>query len=99
MKQIFILISILLLSALVFAEEPKEKQDVKYEMTISVTYNAVTPEEAIRLTQEVIMAHSKACKVNVSTKKNGANGNEALTFTSPGNIYIDDGTSFITTIE
>lgn len=51
-----------------FAEE-KKKAETKYEVTITITYNAVSISEAQRLHNEAIEEHKDACKVTVKTEK------------------------------
>ena len=41
-----------------------------YKVTISVTYNAVSAEEAAKIALEVLKKHETACKTNVKIKKN-----------------------------
>ena len=55
-----------------WATEANVKADVvKYEVTISVTYNALTIEEANKVIADSLDRHKTACKVNVSAKKAG----------------------------
>jgi len=49
----------------------KKAKPVTYEVTINITYNAVSPEKAVELVKEMTDRHSPACKVDVRVKKGG----------------------------
>jgi len=49
-----------------------KKSLVKYEVKITVTYNALSIEDAGKAVAQAMRDHSKACNVEVTTKKVGA---------------------------
>lgn len=49
----------------------KEEKKVNYKVTIEVTYNAVSVEEATKIHNEIIHKHKNACKCRVVTSKIG----------------------------
>jgi len=76
MKKLFLalIMSMVLLSTSAIATEEEAKEEpAKYEVTIAVTYNAVTAEEAAKIQKEALLAHKDACKVEVKSSK-GSNG-------------------------
>jgi hypothetical protein len=76
MKKLFLALtmSIVLLSTSAIATEEKvEEVPVKYEVTIDVTYNAVTADEAAKIQRAALIAHKDACKVEIKSAK-GNNG-------------------------
>jgi uncharacterized protein YdaL len=67
-----IIYSILILSLALIApldSTAKDDDSVKYEVTISVVYNAVGPVEASRIARVAMIDHKEACKVDVQVKK------------------------------
>jgi len=74
MKKLFLALtmSIVLLSTSAIATEEKAKEEpVKYEVTIAVTYNAVTAEEAAKIQKAALIAHKDACKVEIKSVRGG----------------------------
>ena len=86
MKKFIIIASILILSAPCFAEydfseaanltngKKAEAEETKYEVTVSITYNALPTVEAARLIRSIMERHKGACRVNVESKKVGQSG-------------------------
>jgi len=48
-----------------------KKSLVKYEVKITVTYNALSIEDAGKVVAQAMRDHQEACSVNVTTKKVG----------------------------
>jgi hypothetical protein len=75
MKKLFLALTmfiVLLSTSAVATEEKAEEVPVKYEVTIAVTYNAVTADEAAKIQRAALMTHKDACSVEVkSTKATG----------------------------
>lgn len=46
-----------------------DKEEVKYEITIEVTYNSTSPEEANKIINDAVLRYKDACKVRVSSEK------------------------------
>jgi len=72
MKKLIVAIVVLLalpigLKATYAADEP----ETEYEVTISVTYNAVSIEEANKIISDVLERHKTACKTEARAKKVG----------------------------
>lgn len=59
----------------------EEKKPVKWEVTISVTYNAVTEEEAAKIVTAAMKTHETACRAKVAVTKVDAE-NEFLTLSN-----------------
>jgi len=62
------------------ADEQDEQKTPMYRVTISVTYNAVSGDDAVRIAREAVKTHEGACDVDVRIKK----GQE------PGGITFSD---------
>jgi hypothetical protein len=71
MKKLFLALTmfIVLLSTSAVATEEKAEEPVKYEVTIAVTYNAVTADEAAKIQRAALMTHKDACSVEVKSTK------------------------------
>ena len=72
MKKFIVAIVVLMalaigLKAAYAADEP----ETKYEVTISVTYNAVSIEEANKIIADALERHKTSCKTDVKAKKVG----------------------------
>jgi len=65
----------------------KNKKDISYEVTISVTYNAVLIEEANRIIKETMVDHQDACKTEVKARKVGTD-----ILSADQGLYFDSGT-------
>jgi len=63
MKQFIMIVVILLTGAIAMADE------VKYEVTIEVVYNALDKRDVSRVVEDAMIEHEKACKVVVTSKK------------------------------
>jgi hypothetical protein len=86
MKPIILIFTILF--ALIAPPDSTAKDDdsVKYEVTISVVYNAVSPAHAAKIAKSAMLEHLEACKVDVDVKK-------VMSGMVRGEDYgIDDGT-------
>lgn len=75
MKKLIVAIVVLMalaigLKAAYAADDP----ETKYEVTISVTYNAVSIEEANKIIADALERHKTACKTDVKAKKVGDDG-------------------------
>ena len=82
-KKVALLIIILLFASVTcIASEAKKEDEVKYEVTISVTYNAVSIAEANKISSEAIEMHKTACKTKVSIEKGGNYGYGQLVFST-----------------
>jgi len=64
-----------------------KEEPVKYQVSITITYNAVTAEEAARLTKEMTEEHGSACSVKIVTTKNGSSSG-MLVIGNSDNSYI-----------
>ena len=85
MKKLIIVLSLLLaFSAQSFADE------IKYKVTIEVTYNAVSIEKANEVMADAIAEHKTACKTKVKAEKvNNSN------YASANYVYIDDSVTLV----
>ena len=66
MKKLLVILMLFLFAGIVYADEKKEE---KFEVTINIVYNAVSSEEAVRLSK---LAHEKfkdTCKHEIKIKK------------------------------
>jgi len=63
MKSIIAIFIVLLCATFAVAE------DVKYEVKLKVTYNAVTPERADEIIGDAMRRHKDACKVEIGLEK------------------------------
>ena len=64
------------------AEKPIPKEpDVKYEVTISIKYNAISPEQADKITSDARRRYGDACKFEINIVKADENNY---------NLYIGD---------
>lgn len=66
MKKLIVLLAVLFASTAFAAETDKEP---RYQVDISITYNAETAEDAARIAADVLQAHKKACTGKVVIKK------------------------------
>ena len=67
-----ILMAILAIAMLSIPAWAAEDKPVTYEVTIEVTYNAVSQLEAAEIARKALARHGdKACKVDVGVRKNG----------------------------
>ena len=81
MKKLFIIliaVCFLLVGSTIGAED--KKPEVKYEVKITVTYNALSIKEADRVIGNALRNHQDACDVKVVSKKVNTNG--FITFAS-----------------
>ena len=81
MKKLFIILitaCLLLVGSTIGAED--KKAEVKYEVKITVTYNALSIKEADRVIGNALRNHQDACDVKVVSKK--VNNNGFITFAS-----------------
>jgi ABC-type proline/glycine betaine transport system substrate-binding protein len=74
------ILAVLLLTAVSCSAE-----EVKYEVSITVVYNAVSAEEANQIAEDVLTRHKTACKNKVEIKKVIRGG------VGTGNTLIYDG--------
>lgn len=81
-KQVMAIVVVVLLFCSVATAANVKADEVKYEVTISVTYNAVTIEEANKIIADALERHKTACNVNVSTKKGPSNEGNLITWGS-----------------
>ena len=59
---------------------------VKYEVTFTVRYNSVSPEEASRIAEQIMLNHSSGCKVEVRIEKVGDLSTNIYYDTTGGNV-------------
>ena len=85
-KKVALLIVILLLASITCIASEKKEDEVKYEVTISVTYNAVSIAEATRISSEAIERHKTACKTRINIAK-GDNFTGSITIPNGQLIY------------
>lgn len=76
MKKILV-ICIILMIMVAPAIGGEDKEEVSYEVTINVTWNAVSSEKAVELVAQILKKHEDACSVKVTVKKNGNGGSIA----------------------
>ena len=70
MKKVSALLCIITILSLCSMSSAEEKKDnTRYEVTISVTYNAVSPSEATRIISDAQVRHKDACSVSIKSKK------------------------------
>jgi len=81
-----ILIIALVLAFTVIPISAKDKKEPKYEVKISVVYNAVSIKDADRITANARREHVDACKVEITSKKVG---------TMPVLLYDGDSTTMV----
>ena len=75
MRKLFIiLIAVCFLVGAVSPISAGDKKEVKYEVKITVTYNALSIKEADRVIGNALRNHQDACDVNVVSKKVGNDG-------------------------
>lgn len=78
MKQtIIILLAIIALSfSTVWAEDENEasSSEPNYKVTIKIVYNSISESESNRIERTIKAIHSKACEVEISSKKLEYNG-------------------------
>lgn len=65
MKNLILLAIVLVLSI----PQISAAEDAKYEVTISITYNAVSPSRAAEIISIAQNQHRNACKVEIKSKK------------------------------
>ena len=66
MKKLLVVLLLFLFTGIVYADDKKEE---KFEVTINIVYNAVSSEEAVRISK---LAHEKfkdTCKHEIKIKK------------------------------
>jgi hypothetical protein len=69
MKPIVLIFTILFVLIAPLDSTAKDDDSVKYEVTIRVVYNAVSPVYAAKIAKLAMLEHSEACKVDVDVKK------------------------------
>ena len=62
---------------------PVSDPSVKYEVTLTVKYNAVSAERAAEISKEIMIKHQDACKFEVKSVKNGG---DTLTWEDDGGV-------------
>ena len=67
MKKLILILIFSIIPALCFAE--KEKDEVKYEVTIKIVYNAITATEVEDLIAPILKRHKDSCKTEVVVRK------------------------------
>lgn len=73
MKKLIVAIVVLLALAIgLKVAYATDEPETKYEVTISVTYNAVGIEEANKIIADVLERHKAACKSEAKAKKVGS---------------------------
>ena len=88
MKKLFIIlitVCLLLVGSTIGAED--KKAEVKYEVKITVTYNALSIKDADRVTGNALRNHQDACDVKVVTKKVSSNDGYIM-FTTSSDLDI-----------
>ena len=74
-----LLTALILSSSQCFATDSREKAaEVKYKVTISVTYNAVSIAEAGKMIADSLEQHKTACVNKASTEKVGINNSSTF---------------------
>ena len=69
-----IVLCVFFLCSFAIAGPGTPKPETKFQVVISVTYNAVTAEEARKIHTGILKVHKDACKVGVETTKAVAYG-------------------------
>ena len=92
MRYLFFMICLLLPFSSI-AEETEEVAKITYEVTISVTYNAVSLEEANRIMAKANAEHQGACRVEIGCEKNGGD----LSIGEATTYVPDDGGGYVLT--
>ena len=69
MKPIILIFTILFVLIAPLDSTAKDDDSVKYEVTIKVVYNSVSPATAARIAKSAMLEHLEACKVDVDVKK------------------------------
>ena len=89
MKKLFLIAVVLLIGGALNANaiDANKPFPVKYEVTISVTWNAVTAEKVAELIALTTKEHEEACSVKVVVKKNGQRNTISL-----DSLSVTDGT-------
>jgi len=77
-------IALIGLSGSVMAED----NETKYQVDITIRYNAVSPEEAAKISRQIMIEHSEACKTEVKMKQANTYSNLAVT---SGTFVLDVG--------
>lgn len=86
MKRLMV-VAVSLLMVLSFGITYAEKDgSTKYEVRLSIVYNAVDRDEAISIVKQAIKLHDKACTVDVKVQKAGRN----LDVTDGGSIFFSE---------
>ena len=87
MKKLMMILALLLIPATITAEEVDEQ---KYEVKLSIIFNAVNAEEAHKIISDAVDRYKEACKVDIEKSQNH---NYGIT-----NIYIPADTEVDTTL-
>jgi hypothetical protein len=88
-KKLFIIvIAALTLSAVIAPTMADEKKEpVKWQVNVTVQYNAVTREEALEIAERVMRQNEKACSAEFKVKQASSNGDGFLVI-SPGGGWV-----------
>ena len=69
MKRLIVASALCLFVAYPAIANDDKKDEPEYKVTISVTYNAVSPDKAASLVKEITKSHAEACDVSVEVSK------------------------------
>ena len=81
MRKVILVLFVILLASVAYAEE----KEVKYQVTIKVTYNAISIVKAQAIILDALNRYNDACETKVSAKL--VDGVDVLTSTGTGAIY------------